>query len=76
MRAREFWVARIMEIITWTGFKIVLSCAQHWKDLSGWREAIERLRLNVSQQVCAFISSRDRDWFRVGGEATHSTYNM
>jgi hypothetical protein len=48
-----------MEIITWTGFKIVLSCAQHWKDLSGWREAIERPRLNVSQQVCAFISSRD-----------------
>jgi hypothetical protein len=42
------------------GFKIMLSCAQHWEDLSCWSEAIECLRLNVSQQVCAFISSRDK----------------
>jgi hypothetical protein len=37
----------------------VLSSAQHWEDLGDWCEAIERLRLDVSKQIYAFISSRD-----------------
>jgi hypothetical protein len=37
----------------------VLSRAQHWEDLDRLMDPILRLRLIVSNDVCAFISSRD-----------------
>jgi hypothetical protein len=47
---------------TWSGgFKSVLSWAQHWRHLDRLIEIVSRSRLIVSQQVCALISSRDRD---------------
>jgi hypothetical protein len=45
---------------TWSGgFKSVLSWAQHWRHLDRLIKIVSRSRLIVSQQVGAFISSRD-----------------
>jgi hypothetical protein len=47
------------QLALFSGFKSVLSCTQHWSHLDHLIDPIVWLRLIVSQQVCAFISSRD-----------------